>query len=169
MSSFFKHHREVEHKDRPPTREIAALKKSIYSLIDLREILLSCNARYLEFLSALADHSDGARKLDRLSRPKHDGQHNVRGLNLFSTMERKLLQTLQRPEFNIRGMQRADLLEHLPELSASAMSRQIKRLRLFGLIKRVTATYHYYLTKLGRATAAACACITEFVLKPALS
>lgn len=166
---FFKHHREVEHKDRPPTRELAAVKKSIYSLIDLREILLSCNARYLEFLGALDDHSDGARKLDRLSRPKNDGQHNVRGLNLFSAMERKLLQTLQRPEFNIRGMQRADLLKYLPELSASAMSRQIKRLRLFGLIKRVTGTYHYYLTKLGRATAAACACITEFVLKPALA
>ena len=167
--SFFKHHREVEHKDRAPTRELAAVKKSIYSLIDLREILLACNARYLEFLSALEDHSDGARKLDRLSRPKHDGQHNVRGLNLFSAMERKLLQSLQRPEFNIRGMQRADLLKHVPELSASTMSRRILRLRLFGLLKRVTGTYHDYLTKLGRATAAVCACITEFVLKPALS
>ena len=129
--SFFKHHREVEHKDRPPTRGLAAVEKRICSLIDLRKILLPCNARYLAFLSALEDHSDGARKLDRLSQPKHDGQHNVRGLNLFSAMERKLLQSLQRTEFNIRGMQRADLLKHLPELSVATMSRQIKRLRLF--------------------------------------
>jgi hypothetical protein len=38
--SFFKHHRKVEHRDRPATRELAPVKKSIYSLIDLREILL---------------------------------------------------------------------------------------------------------------------------------
>jgi len=42
--SFFKHHRKVEHKDRHVTRELAPLKKTIYSLIDLREILLSANA-----------------------------------------------------------------------------------------------------------------------------
>lgn len=54
-------------------------------------------------------------------------------------------------------------------VSLIKMRRQIKRLRLFGRIKRVTGTYHYYLTKLGRVTAATCACITEFVLKPALS
>jgi hypothetical protein len=29
--SFFKHHRKVEHRDRPPTRELAPVKKSIYT------------------------------------------------------------------------------------------------------------------------------------------
>jgi hypothetical protein len=37
--SFFKHHRKVEHKDGHTTREVAPLKKTIYSLLDLREIL----------------------------------------------------------------------------------------------------------------------------------
>jgi hypothetical protein len=37
---FFKHHRKVEHRNGHATREVAPLKKSIYSLIDLREILL---------------------------------------------------------------------------------------------------------------------------------
>ncbi|MBI3156022.1 MAG: hypothetical protein HYZ20_11485 [Burkholderiales bacterium] len=41
----FKHHRKVEHRDRYSTRELAALKKSICSLIDLREILAGCNQR----------------------------------------------------------------------------------------------------------------------------
>ena len=35
---FFQHHRKVEHKDRHVTRELAPLKKTIYSLIDLREM-----------------------------------------------------------------------------------------------------------------------------------
>ncbi|MGH8509820.1 MAG: hypothetical protein ACREU9_11345 [Gammaproteobacteria bacterium] len=36
-------------------------EKTIYSLLDLREILAACNGRYLEFLSALEDPSAGAR------------------------------------------------------------------------------------------------------------
>ena len=48
--SFFKHHRKAEHKNGIETRELAPLKKSIYRLIDLWEILLSCNRRYLEYI-----------------------------------------------------------------------------------------------------------------------
>jgi hypothetical protein len=43
-------------------------KKTIYSPIDLREILLGCNRRYLAHLSALDDFSAGVRALDRLTR-----------------------------------------------------------------------------------------------------
>ncbi|WP_169132170.1 hypothetical protein [Aromatoleum evansii] len=68
--SFFKHHRKVEHRDGHATRELAAVKKSIYSLIDLREILTGCNRRYLEFLSALDDFSAGHRSLDKLTAPR---------------------------------------------------------------------------------------------------
>ncbi len=59
----------MEHKDAAATRELAPLKKSIYSLIDLREILLGCNQRYLAFLSSLDDPSAGERDLQRLSQP----------------------------------------------------------------------------------------------------
>ena len=48
--SFFKHHRKVEHREGPATRELAPLKKTIYSVIDLREILLGCNRRYLVYM-----------------------------------------------------------------------------------------------------------------------
>src|SRR5207237_9814581 len=41
--SFFKHHRKVEHRQGPPTRVLAPVKKTIYSLINLREIMLGCN------------------------------------------------------------------------------------------------------------------------------
>ena len=45
------------------TRALAPVKKTIYSLIDLREILLACNRRYLAHLSALDDFSAGVRAL----------------------------------------------------------------------------------------------------------
>ncbi|MFZ2172059.1 MAG: hypothetical protein WAW61_20760, partial [Methylococcaceae bacterium] len=51
---------------------------------------------------------------------------------------------------------------YLPKLSDSSLSRQIKRLHIFGMIKRVPGTYRYYLTKLGRAATAACIHAMEF-------
>ena len=168
--SFFKHHRKVEHRDGHSTRELAGLKKSIYSLIDLREILLGCNGRYLAFLASLDDASAGTRDLQRLSQPKLDvdGKQRVKGLNFFSTAEQTLLKALQHGEFNIHGCRRADLARHVP-LTASALSRQLSRLRVLGLIKKVTHTYRYYLTRLGRSAIAAACSLTRFNIIPAMA
>jgi len=166
--SFFKHHRKVEHKDRHATRELAPLKKSIYSLIDLREILAGCNQRYLAFLSSLDDPSSGQRDLLRLSQPRVGTDPSVKGLNFFNPADQTLLRTLQRGEFNIHGWRRSDLLARLP-ISPSTMSRQLRRLHMLGLIKKVTHTYRYYLTRLGRAAIAAACSLTRFNIVPALA
>ncbi len=166
--SFFKHHRKVEHKDRHATRELAALKKSIYSLTDLREILLGCNQRYLAFLSSLDDPSAGERDLQRLSQARIGTDPSVKGLNFFNTTEQVLLRTLQRGEFNIHGWRRADLLARL-NITSSAMSRQLRRLRILGLIKKVAHTYRYYLTRIGRAAIAAACSLTRFNIVPAMA
>ena len=166
--SFFKHHRKVEHKNAAATRELAPLKKSIYSLIDLREILLGCNLRYLEFLSSLDDPSAGERDLQRLSQPRVGTQPSVKGVNFFDATDHTLLRTLHRGEFNIHGWRRADLSKHL-HLTPSALSRQLKRLHLLGLIKKVSHTYRYYLTRLGRAAIAAACSLTRFNIVPAMA
>jgi hypothetical protein len=167
--SFFKHHRKVEHRKAPSSYELAPLRKTIYSLIDLRDILFGCNRRYLEYLSALDDMSAGSRALERLTFGRRDQDRPVKGLNFFERTEQALLRAMKRPEFNIRGMRRADLKAFVPDLSPAALSRQIKRLRLLGLLKRVAGTYHYYLTRLGRAAIAAACSITEFRIVPALA
>ena len=43
--SFFKHYREVEHKDGTSSMAWAEMKKTIYSLAPLRELLLEANRR----------------------------------------------------------------------------------------------------------------------------
>ena len=166
--SFFKHHRKVEHDDGTTTRQFAPLKKSIYSLIDLREILAGCNRRYLEFLSALEDSSGGQRDLLKLTETHTEGERKIRGLNFFERTEQALLRALQRPEFNIAGLRRADLKPFVP-LNDSALSRQLHRLRALGLIKRVSQSYRYYLTRLGRAAIAAACSLTQFHIVPALA
>ena len=166
--SFFKHHRKVEHKDHSATRELAPLKKSIYSLIDLREILLGCNQRYLAFLSSLDDPSAGERDLQRLSQPRVGSDPSIKGVNFFNAADQTLLRTLQHGEFNIHGWRRADLLAQLP-ISPAAMSRQLRRMHVLGLIKKVTHTYRYYLTRLGRSAIAAACSLTRFNIVPAMA
>src|SRR6201993_4525161 len=107
--STFKHYRKVEHQQGPASYALAPVKKNIYSLADLRHILLGCNRRYLEYLSSLDDFSAG-RTLDRLTQPRPVEGGAVRGLKFFSRAEQTLLAALQRPAFNIAGLRRADPL-----------------------------------------------------------
>ena len=167
--SFFKHHRKVEHRDGQASRELAPVKKSIYSLIDLREILLGCNRRYLEFLSSLDDFSAGNRSLDKLTAPKAVDGHRVKGFNFFDKTEHSLLCALQRPQFNISGVRRADLKPVLMHLSAASITRYLKRMRDLKLIKRAANSYRYYLTRLGRNAIAAACRISEQLIVPALA
>src|SRR6202521_5853869 len=140
--SFFKHHRKVEHKNGQSTYELAALRKTIYSLIDLREIMLGCNQRYLAFLSSLDDPSAGERDLQRLSQPRVGGdERKVKGRNFFARCEQALLRAWQRGEFNVHGLRRADLARHV-DMSASILSRQLSRLRTLGLVKQVAHTFY---------------------------
>jgi hypothetical protein len=167
--SFFKHHRKVEHRQGPATRDLAPVKKSIYSLIDLREILFGCNRRYLEHLSALDDFSAGVRALDRVTRPRVVDNKTVKGINFFDPADKALLQALQDPRVNIAGIRRGDLIPMLDQLSPSRLSRQLRRMRDIGVIKRVKGTYRYYLTRMGRAATAALCRVTESIIIPIMA
>ena len=166
--SFFKHHRKVEHRNGPPTRGIAPVKKTIYSLIDLREILLGCNRRYLAHLSALDDFSAGVRALGRLTRPREVDGKTVKGINFFEPGDSALLHALQNPRVNIAGIRRAELLANLEMFSPGRLSRHLRRLLDIGAIKRITGTYRYYLTKAGRAATAAAERLKQATIVPAM-
>ncbi|HSZ89735.1 MAG TPA: hypothetical protein VK822_10235, partial [Acetobacteraceae bacterium] len=135
-----KHHRRVEHRKGPASRELAPVKKSIYSLIDLRDILLGCNRRYIAHLSALDDFSTGIRALGRLTRPREVDGKTVQGINFFAPADKTLLHALQNPRVNIAGIRRSQLLPHLGMFSPTRLSRHLRRLLDLGVIKRVTGT-----------------------------
>ena len=152
--SFFKHHRKVEHRNGPPTRAIAPVKKTIYSLIDLRGILLACNRRYLAHLAALDDDTAGLRALRRVTRPRQVDGRTVKGINFFEAGDEALLRALRNPMGTIAGLRRADLVPTLAMFSPARVSRQLRRLLDIGVIKRARGTYRYYLTKAGYAATA---------------
>lgn len=167
--TFFKHYRQVEHRDGSKETKWASMQKTIYSLPALRELLEAANRRYLEFLSTIEDPRNGRDKLDKLSQPVRRHGRCYRGFNLFDPGDENLLRAIVRGEFNIRGLQNKTLRPLLGEKSSGQVSRLLKRLRLHGLIKKVGRTYKYYVTQFGKEVIATGLKLRELVVIPQLA
>jgi len=168
--TFFSHHRQVEHRDGPPTYEVAPLKKSIFSLRDLRGLRHAATMRYLAWLSRLEDRSSGQVDLDRLSRPvKDEAARSWRGFNLFLGADLQGILAVLAGEHLISGLTSRRLQRLLPEWTRRRIARLLRRLRLHGLIKKVGKTYKYYATRFGQRLLLAALKLKEHLLLPALS
>jgi len=167
--SFFKHYREVEHKDGTSSMAWAEMKKSIYSLAPLRDLLLAANRRYLEFISAIQDDKAGSDKLNRISQPVEENDRNYRGFNFFDPEDEELFLSLGSGEFNISGFQNKDLRRRMKTKNTGQISRLMKRLRTHGLIKKIGKTYKYYLTTVGKQVIALGLKLKNLYIIPELS
>ena len=167
--TFFKHHRRVEHQDGTWQMKLASMKKSIYSLPALVELMEAANRRYLDFLGTLDDPTAGAQRLEKIAQPVHEQGRSHRGFNLFCGADLDLFQALSRGQFTISGFCSRDLQHWLPGCSAAQRSRMIKRLRVHGLLKKVGKRYKYYLTKLGRIVVSTALKLRELFVLPSLN
>ncbi|OGO41501.1 MAG: hypothetical protein A2W36_03845 [Chloroflexi bacterium RBG_16_58_14] len=168
--AFFKHYRQVQHRDGSTSTRWAPMKKTIHSLPALRELLLAANQRYLKFISAIATPEVGVEKLHKLAETKIENQHRHKGFNLFSEEDTCLFRSLLQGEFFISGFTNKQLRsQYLPDKSASQVTRLLKRLRVHGVIKKVGKCYKYYLTDFGRQTAAMSLKLREMVVIPTLA
>ncbi len=167
--TFFYHHRKVEHRDGSSEYKVAALKKSIYSLTDLDELLAAACRRYLEFVGTLEEHTAQRHDLDHISRPAHDERdRSWRGFNFFLTEDLTVLLALLRGEFALNGLSGRRLRSLLTNKTPAQIGRILKRLRLHGLLRKVGHTYRYYLTNLGRRVIVCARKLTEHLLLPTL-
>ncbi len=167
--SFFKHYREVEHKDGARSMAWAEMKKTIYSLAPLRELLLAANRRYLEFISTIEDGKAGTDKLNKISLPVEENDRSYRGFNFFDPEDEELFESLGSGEFNISGFQNKDLRRRVQGKNTGQVSRLMKRLRIHGLLKKIGKTYKYYLTGLGKQVIALGLKLKNLYLIPQLS
>lgn len=167
--TFFKHYREVIHRDGSCTQKEASMKKNIYSLKPLRQIVSASNNRYLEFISAIDDNTIGHKKLEKATEIKTVEDRNYKGLNFFCKADKKIVLTLARGEFNIYGFRCKDLAKHLMHYSGDQLSRLLKRLRVHGLIKKIGGSYKYYLTTFGKEIITCSQKVINMVMIPQLS
>lgn len=166
--SFFKHHRRVEHRDGTWEMKDAPLRKSIYSLPMLVELMKASNRRYLEFVSAIDDPSGRIKDLNKISKSVKEDDRSYRGFNLFDDDDLELFSAIIRGEFNISGFSNKGLRQVIKGKKGHQVSRLLKRLRKHGLIKKITNTYKYYLTALGRTVTATALKLREMYIIPSL-
>jgi len=164
--SFFKHFREVVHRDGTTSNQMAPLKKNIYSLTFLADNLKAANKRYLDFIAAFDNKEVGRKRPEDVTESKTDNNRNYKGFNFFNKDDLAILLAILKGEFNISGFRNKNIQKQLGFKSAK-VSRLIKRLNVHGLIKKVGNSYKYYLSKLGKETIIMAQKIKEIVLIPA--
>lgn len=168
--TFFKHHREVVHQDGTRDPQLAALKKSLYSLRDLAGLMPAGVARYSQWLAGLVEHTSGQRQAARLGRPEHDAQgRSYRGFNPLLAEDERVLQTVLRGEHALLGVTARRLRALRPEWSRGRVTRLLKRLRLHGLLRKIGKTYTYHLTALARGVVSAVLYFKNQVIVPHLN
>jgi len=167
--TFFKHYREVEHRDGSRTKKTAPLKKNIYSLSVLKDLFKASNKRYIEFISAIDNKDAGRKRLEKVSQSKKENDRNYKGFNFFNQTDLSIMLSVLKGQFNIFGFRNADIRKLIPLLNPGQVSRLFKRLKVHGLIKKVGKTYKYYITKLGKEVVLTAQKLKETVLIPALN
>jgi predicted transcriptional regulator len=123
----------------------------------------------LEFISAFDNKEAGRKRLDKVTRSKQENNRNYKGFNLFCREDLSLLLTVLRGEYNISGFRNKDIRMRIPGFNTGKVSRLIKRLKVFGLIKKAGKTYKYYLTRLGKELIISAEKLKETVLIPVMN
>ena len=168
--SFFKHYRQVVHQDGTKEQCLAVMKKSIYSLRDLAQLMQAGLKRYSQWLASLREHTAGQKDATRLARPAHDQQgRSYRGFNPFLEEDETVLQTLLRGEHALAGLTARRLHSLLQGWSRGRISRLLKRFRLHGLLRKIGHTYVYHLTPLARRVVTAVLDVKNNMMVPQLA
>lgn len=167
--SFFKHYRQVVHQDGTKEQCLAAMKKSIYSLRDLAQVMQAGVKRYSQWLASLREHTAGQQDAARLGKPAHDQQgRSYRGFNPFLEEDERVLQILLRGEHALAGVT-ARRLHTLLAWTRGRVSRLLRRFRLHGLLRKIGHTYTYHLTPFARRVITAVLDIKNNMMIPRLA
>ncbi len=155
--SEIKVYRDVHHKDGSNNKELAPMKKSIYSLVHVIRYAKACTSRYLDFLSKMEDNSTSISKLSEFTDRKTDKDRNYRGFNPLNDKELLIFQALLHGALIVNGFSSKYLKRYLSQIfkeqyywTTSRVSRLLKRLIVFNLVKRLNKSYKYFLTDTGR-------------------
>ena len=140
------------------------LRKGVVDLKRRAEVSRAANDRYLTALSATSGKIPWFTWVEEVCKPVRPEGRRVRALHPWSPHDAALLQAVNRGEFKINGFRNRDLRNFLFQTKASPeeqkrraaqVSRKLALLRVHGLIKKLSGTHRYVLTKKGSTTISA--------------
>lgn len=167
---------EVHQKDGQTVKKLSPLKKSIYSMEHYIRFAKDATRRYLDFLNQMDNNSNGITEINQFTERKTENNKHYKGFNPFNSKDNTIFQELLNGLFISNGFRNKDLKSALSkkqsEGSSSAWTtskicRLLKRLRVFGLLKRLKKSYKYFLTEKGRMILSLCVKLRAMTVIPA--
>ena len=123
------------------------------------EVSAAANWRYLEALASVTDKTPAGQASAGVCRAVVREGRRHRALNPWSEKDAALLGAVSRGEYAINGLRNRDLRRHLwikigtdqeERRRAGAVTRQLRLLRVHGLLRKVSGTHRYVVTEGGR-------------------
>lgn len=154
--------REVTKRDGHIVNQLAPMKKSIHSL-NLVIFFSQCVIRrYLDFLSKLTNTTKGIKEIRHLTERITEKGKNYKGFNPLHREDSIIFETLVNGGSFINGFNNKEIrtvlykrLEY-GKWTSPKVSRLFKRLRVFGLIHKISKSHKYILTQKGRLLVTLC-------------
>jgi hypothetical protein len=136
------------------------MRKGVVDFQRRAEICRAANGRYLEALGAVGEPSPTRQLLDPVSKRITRRGRPYRALRPIDPEEAKLFAVLTDGKYLLQGFRNADLRQVLfPQTpddpqrqrkESAQVSRQLRLLRAHGLVRKVTGTFYYRITKRGQ-------------------
>ncbi len=149
--------------------KVAHVKKGIYSLVPLQDILSRASHRYLEFISTFDDNRVKSVNLNKISKNVTDKNHTYKGFNFFNDEDQQIFLTIARGEYNIRGFQNKNIRTKLREKNHKPNVSYPEAAESPWVNQKITHSYKYYLTTLGRKVISPGLKLKELVIIPQLA
>jgi hypothetical protein len=135
------------------------MRKGVADFLRRAEICRAANGRYLEALGVVGEPSPTRFLLDPVSKRITRRGRAYRALRPIDPEEAKLFAVLTDGRFLLVGFRNADLRERLfPQIrphsdaacqASGQLTRRLRLLRAHGLIRKVSGTFYYRITKRG--------------------
>lgn len=154
----FKVYRDTVRKNKK-TKAWIPMRKGVADTWRRVELSRTANARYLDALAVVGDEKPSYRYFDAVSKPVNKNKRRYRPLRPIAPDDATLFESVLHGEFQIRGFRNADLRALLfckptckeeQNRQMGKMSRIIGLLRAHGLVKKVSKTRLYRITKKGQ-------------------
>lgn len=135
------------------------LRKGVGDLHRRAQICEAVNGRYLEALASVRAGASVGEIARAVCQPIQRDGRRYRGLNPWSEPDAALLPVISRGEWTVSGFRNREVRAALYPRQAAAseqrrqsakVTRALARLRAHGIIKKVTGSYRYQLTRQGR-------------------
>jgi len=136
------------------------MRKGVADIYRRSQISQRSNERYLDSLTAAKTEKKVQEVFNDVSRRVTYEGRKFRALNLFKGFDYQLLAFLSKGEWNINGFRNRDLRNFLYDQSnatktkrrrlCARTSRHIRMLRAHGLVRKVSKTHRYVLTRKGQ-------------------